>query len=104
MQQFYEQRIATMWKEKEDAALDEGDFVAYRSAAVNHRVVQTIAVAKREGWDSWKTHSVCKYIQRTFENMVVAELASIEDQGVHELITHASEGFDAHARRRAGRQ
>ncbi len=42
-------------------------------------------------------------MSETVENMAIAEVAHISDQDVHELINHASEGFDAHARRRAAR-
>ncbi len=76
---------------------------AYRLAAVNHRVAQTIAIASREGWSSWKTRSICKYVTKVFESMTTVELSTIGDQAVEELIAHAAEGFDAHARRRAAR-
>ena len=54
---------------------------AYR-LAVNHRVAQTIAIASRAGWSSWKTRSICKYISKVFENMAIAELSTIRDQAV----------------------
>ena len=82
------------------AALDHGNEDAFRNASVNERVAQTLATASREGWGSWKTRAVCKYITKCFESMTVAELSTINDDAADELITHASRGFDAHARRR----
>lgn len=104
MERFKERQAIANWAQQESAALARADLVAYRMFAVNHRVAQTIAVANSEGWYSWKERSVCKYMTKTFENMAIAELSAISDQAVHELIAHASEGFDSHARRRAGRQ
>ena len=104
MQQFLEQRLFAAWEKQETDALERKDADAYRLAAVNHRVAQTIAVASREGWSSWKSRSVCKYMTKVFQNMTIAELSTISDEAVHELIAHASEGFDAHARRRAARR
>ena len=41
-------------------------------------------------------------IQKTFENMTIAELSVISDRAVEELIDHAAAGFDRHTQR-AGR-
>lgn len=98
-----QQSMDGAWQQKAAAAIKSGDFDAYRDANVNLRVGQTIGLASREGWSSWKTRSVCKYITKVFQNMAVVELVMIDDQAVQELITHVSEGFDAHARRRAAR-
>lgn len=59
MGQMFEQQLVKMWDENEGAALDSGDPDAYYLAAVSRRVAQTIAIASREGWSSWKTRSIC---------------------------------------------
>ncbi len=101
-QPFAQQQIESVWKEKASAALDRRDEEGYRSATVNLRVMQTLSIARRENWSSWKSRAVSKYIQKTFESMTIAELSVINDQAVAELIDHAAEGFNRHARR-AGR-
>ena len=71
-----------MWDEKEDAALNSGDPDAYRLAAVNRWVAQTIAIVSCEGWSSWKTQSICKCISKIFESMAMVELSTIRDQAI----------------------
>ncbi len=101
-QAFNQQRIESVWKEKASAAIDRRDEDGYRSAMVNLRVVQVLYIARHENWSSWKSRSVCKYVQKTFETMSIAELSVVNDQAVQDLIDHAATGFDSHARR-AGR-
>ncbi len=98
-QPFAQQQIESVWKEKARAAIGRGDEDAYRLANVNLRVVQVLYIARHENWSSWKSRSVCKYVQKTFETMTIAELSVINDQAVQELIDHAAAGFDSHARR-----
>lgn len=101
--QVFEDRLEAGWEAKEDAALKSGDHDAYREATVNRRVVQVLATARREDWSSWKTRSVSKYVGKTFQNMVLAELSMISEEAVRELVEHAASGFDDFARRRAAR-
>jgi len=102
MRQAFDRQIESNWAQKAAIALNNGDQDAYRLASVNHRVSQVLSMARRENWSSWKSRSVCKYIQKTFESMTVAELAATNDRATEELIFHAATGFDRHARR-AGR-
>ncbi len=104
MQQFIDQQVSSPWEDQANKALDRGDMNAYRLATVNRWVAETIAIGKRQGWSSWKTRSVCKYIAKVFENMVIAELSSISNAAVVELIAHASDGFDAFEARRNKRR
>ena len=104
MQQFIDQQFSSGWEDQGNKALDLGDMNAYRLATVNQRVAETIAIAQRQRWSSWKTRSVCKYIGKAFENMALAELTSISDAAVVELIAHASDGFDAFEARRNKRR
>ena len=98
-QAFNQQRIESVWKEKASAALDRRDEDGYRSAIVNLRVVQVLYIARGQQWSSWKSRSVSKYIQKVFEGMTIAELSIVNDGSVQELIDHAAQGFDRHARR-----
>jgi len=98
-QPFAQQQIESMWKEKASTALDRGDESGYRAASVNLRVMQVLWTARAQQWSSWKSRSVSKYVQKTFETMSLAELSVINDQAVEELIDHAATGFDSHARR-----
>jgi len=102
MRQAFDRQIESTWAEKAAIALKQGNQDAYRLASVNHRVYQVVSMARRENWSSWKSRSVCKYIQKTFESMTIAELSAINDRAVEELIDHAAAGFDRHTRR-AGR-
>jgi len=95
--------LAATWEYQGAQALNRGDTVKYRLAVVNHRVAQTMAVATRERWTTWKTRSVCKYIGKVVDTMAIVELTAVSDEDVLDLITHASEGFDAFAQRRAAR-
>ena len=88
----FEQQLVKMWDENEGVALDSGDPDTYCLAAVNRRVVQTIAIASHEGWSRWKTRSICKYTSKVLESMAKVELSTIRDQAVQELIYHAAEG------------
>ena len=101
-QPFAQQQIESGWREKARAAIGRGDEDAYRLANVNLRVMQVLWIARAQQWSSWKSRSVSKYIQKTFESMSIAELSIINDEAVEELIDHAAAGFDSHARR-AGR-
>lgn len=101
--QVFEDRLEAGWEAKEDAALKSGDHDGYREATVNRRVVQVLATARREGWSSWKSRSVAKYIGKTFQNMTMAELGMISEEACAELTKHAGAGFDDFARRRAAR-
>ena len=103
-QQFNDQQVSSVWEVQANKAFDSGDMDKYRWGTVNRWVARTIAIAKRQGWSSWKTRSVCKYITKVFENMAIAELASISDAAAVELITHASDGFDAFEARRNQRR
>jgi len=98
-QPFAQQQIESQWRDKASAALSKHDEEGYRSAIVNLRVLQVLGVARAQQWSSWKSRSVCKYIQKTFENMTIVELTLVNDQGIEELIDHAGTGFDRHARR-----
>ena len=96
-------QIAAGWEAKGDAALGRGDMVAFREACVNRWAAQTLATAKREGWGSWKTRAVCKYVAKVVQNMTLVELSILNDQAARELVEHAASGFDDFARRRASR-
>ena len=89
-QAFNQQQIESGWREKAKAALDRRDEDGYRSAIVNLRVMQTLWTARHENWSSWKSRSVCKYVQKTFESMTIAELSIVNDEAVQELISHAA--------------
>lgn len=96
MRQMFEQQLVKMWDEKEDAALDSGDPDAYCLAAVNRRVAQTIAIASREGWSSWKTRSISKYVTKGFESMAKVELSTIRDQAFRSsYITQPKDDYGA---------
>ena len=105
--QLLDQRIEAGWERKESDALtavaQSGKTDDYRDACVNHRVAQTLSIAHREAWSSWKTRAVCKYVGKVVQNMAIVELSTFSDQAASELIEHASEGFDSHAARRAAR-
>ncbi len=103
MRQVFEQEIAAGWEAKGDAALGRGDHDGFREACVNRWAAQTLATAKREGWGSWKTRAVCKYVAKVVQNMTIVELSLFRDQAARELVEHAASGFDDFARRRAGR-
>jgi len=103
VRQVFEQQLEAMWEAKENAALTARNMDAYREAVVNRRVVQVLAMSRREAWSSWKTRSVAKYIGKTFQNMVLAELTMISEEAVTELVEHAGVGFDDFSRRRAAR-
>lgn len=95
--------MESTWAGKASAALQKGDMPVYRDAVVNWRVFQVIVVARLDGWGSWKTRAVCKYVGKVYTNMVLAEVSAIGEQAARELVEHAAEGFDSFARRRAAR-
>lgn len=103
VRQVLEQQVEAKWEATEHAAFEKRDMNGYREAVVNRRVVQVLNLARRDAWSSWKTRSVAKYVGKTFQNMVLAELTMISEEAVRELVDHAAAGFDDFARRRAAR-
>lgn len=101
--QVVERQTETTWANKASDALNKGNESVYRDAVVNWRVFQVIVIARRDGWGSWKTRAVCKYVGKVYTNMVLSEVSAIGDQAARELVEHAAEGFDSFARRRAAR-
>ena len=98
-QPFAQQQVESMWRNKASAALDRRDEEGYRSAIVNLRVLQVLSIARSQQWSSWKSRAVSKYVQKTFESMTIVELTLVDDEGTEDLIIHAGQGFDRHARR-----
>jgi len=101
--QFFDRQMEATWAGKASDALNKGDLPAYRDAVVNWRVFQVIVVARLDGWGSWKTRAVCKYVGKVYTNMVLSEVSAIGQDAARELVEHAAEGFDSFARRRAAR-
>jgi len=101
--QVFDQEMESTWAGKASVALKQGDIPVYRDTVVNWRVFQVIVIARRDGWGSWKTRAVCKYVGKVYTNMVLSEVSAIGEQAARELVEHAAEGFDSFARRRAAR-
>jgi len=101
--QVFDRQMESTWAGKASDALQKGNIPDYRDAVVNWRVFQVLAISRRDGWGSWKTRAVCKYVGKVYTNMVLAEVSAIGQQAAQELVEHAAEGFDSFARRRAAR-
>jgi len=71
-------------------------------AALNRRMAQVVGIAKANGWRAWKRNAVSKYIRTMLQGMSRVEMVAADNDTIEELVQHAAEGFDRHARR-AGR-